>query len=186
MGAASRFFAGPVTHEALAAFDRAIAAGVSTTRALALAQVASFKDGWILRRNIARRVGCHVRTVARAFAEGRAKGLLQTYRAKKNEVPKGRTEPLTCGWSHRITVGWGLGGAAVKQAIADARARRLQRRALPKDPPRRGPSERRRWSAPEVSREELEARKRKALAALAEAARRWELEDAGKPHKPPD
>lgn len=186
MGAASRFFAGDVTHEALAAFDRAIASGMSTARALALAQVASFKDGWIFRKNIARRVGCHVRTVARAFAEGRAKGLLKTYRSKKNEIPPGAKAPFSCGFSHRVTVGWGLGAAAVKQAIADARAKRLQRPLL-KPTPRRGAPERSRVHAPTwPSREELEQRKQKGLAALAEASRRWELEDAAKASKPPD
>jgi hypothetical protein len=123
--ATSSIYLGPYEHEARAAFKRALAAGLSVTRAHVIAQVASFKDGWAFRSTLAEIAACSIRTVARAFAHAKREGLLRTHRAKKREIPPGCDQPLRCGWSHRFVIGWGAAGAAVKQAVEVARARWL-------------------------------------------------------------
>jgi DNA-binding transcriptional MocR family regulator len=96
---------------------------------LVLGVIASFKNGWISRRAIARHLRISVRTVQRAISEAKSLGLLGVARFKPNEVPPGAKAPITCGGSHRWTIGWGLAGKAVQNAIAKARARWLSRAA---------------------------------------------------------
>ena len=121
---------GPVPSEARAAFGRAREHGLSPVRALVIGQIASFKEGWTFRRNLAAKVGCAIRTVARAIAQAKELGLLGTARAKKDEIPPGLKEPLPCGWSHRWIFGWGKAGKAVEDAVHEARARWLVKVAL--------------------------------------------------------
>ena len=133
------FWVGPVAHEARAAFERARNAGLSSARALVIGNVASRKDCWAFRKTIAKKIGCSVRTVQRGLTQAKELGLIKTFRAKKGEVPPGRKEPLKCGWSHRVVVGWGQAGEAVKQAVDAARARWIVKAATPRvSPPSRG------------------------------------------------
>jgi len=125
---------GPHAAEARAAYGRARLAGLRPLHALVIGCIASFKDAWAFRHTIAAKVGCSVRTVQRAMNAARALGLIQVWRAKKGEVPKGLREPLKCGWSHRITVGFGLAAAAVQAAVAAARVKYLLRFEPPKAP----------------------------------------------------
>jgi AraC-like DNA-binding protein len=189
---ASALFVGPYQHEARAAFLRAIESGLSVTRAYVLAQVASFKDGWLFRSTLAEKVGCSVRTVARAFAQAKREGLLRTHRAKKREIPPGCDQPLRCGWSHRFVIGWGAAGAAVKQAVECARARWLMNRCI-KPVAATAHTERFRGSSTETrgvafsrpwSSAELAQRKEKALRDLAELEAKWAREE--RERKPPD
>lgn len=119
------FWLGPDWTEAQAAYERARALGMSKARAEAIGHVASREDCWAFARTIALRVGVHVRTVQRAFAEAKALGMLRTARAKKGEVPKGASAAFACGWSHRWIIGRGLAGHAWKAAIDKARLRWL-------------------------------------------------------------
>jgi len=166
---------GPDGAEARAAYARARAAGMNLLRSMVIGCIASFRDGWAFRHTIARKVGCSVRTVQRAINEGRALGLIQVFRAKKGERPPGCSTPLKCGWSHRITVGFGRAAAAALAAVAAARVKWMLRhppkmpaptlaagcqadkrgtpivRALTKPPPT--PNQRRTWTAEEIDAE---------------------------------
>lgn len=160
---------GPYQAEGLAAFRRAKEAGLSTLRAMALGHIGSYKDCWVFRNKLARLIGASLRTVGRALADGRAEGLIGTARGGKHEVPPGASSPITCGFSHRWTIGWGKAGKVVQDAVAAAKAvfeqRRLTRLSLaavmespaPRRPlpPRaaRGDLTRRRWSAAEIDAE---------------------------------
>lgn len=126
---------GPHAHEARAAFHRARKAGMKPLRAMVIGCVASFRDAWAFRLRIAEKVGCSVRTVQRALNQGRELGLIEVFRAKKGEIPKGRTKPLKCGWSHRITVGFGKAAAVVEAAVAACRIRWELRKVLPVSTP---------------------------------------------------
>lgn len=119
------FWIGGDWTEAQAAYERARELGMSKARAEAIGHVASCEDCWAFAATIARRVGVHVRTIQRAFAEGRAFGLMRSARAKKGEVPPGASSAFACGWSHRWIIGRGLAGAAWKAAIDKARVRWL-------------------------------------------------------------
>ena len=169
---------GPVHSEARAGFERARNAGLSPMRALVIGTVASFKECWMFRRNLAKHVGCSVRTVQRALTQAKAEGLLGTARAKKTEVPPNwQHGPVTCGWSHRWIIGWGKAGEAVGEAVAAAKARWMVKVATPqkmttaattvspkgatyKPPPT--PNQRRTWTAAELDEElaRLEALKK--------------------------
>jgi len=116
---------GPYPGEARAAYERARENGMSAGRSLVLGIIASFKQGWIFRRTIAKHTGLCVRTVQRALTQGRELGLIGTARAKPTEIPPGLTEPVKCGWSHRWVVGWGLAVQACKEAVEKARLRRM-------------------------------------------------------------
>lgn len=121
---------GPFASEARAAYERARNAGLSAARALVLGCIASFKQCWTFRRALAAHTGVSVRTVQRAITQGKAEGLLGTARAKANEVPPGRKEPVRCGWSHRWIVGWGEAVDKAKAAVERARMKRLARQAV--------------------------------------------------------
>jgi hypothetical protein len=118
---------GPDYAEAQRTYIRAREAGMSHVRALILSHVGSRKDLWAFAREIARRVGCCIRTVQRALAEGASLGLVRCHRGKKDEVPPGANKPIPCGWSHRFIVGRGLGGAMLHAAISAARTRWMTR-----------------------------------------------------------
>ena len=130
------FWLGPDWTEAQAAYERARALGMSKARAEAIGHVASREDCWAFASSIAARVGVHVRTIQRAFAEGKAFGLMRTARAKKHEIPPGASSAFACGWSHRWIIGRGLAGAAFKAAVDKARVRWLgslvKRSTIPK------------------------------------------------------
>jgi hypothetical protein len=146
-------------HEAVSGYQRARSSGLSPARALAFAQIASFRDGWVFRTTIAKRIGASVRTVGRAIRQAKDLGLLGTARAKPNEVPPGMSKPLACGWSHRWIIGWGQAGKAVAAAVNAARAKRLTKLAAKGLRPVAAP-ERRRWTAEQLERElELTARR---------------------------
>lgn len=121
---------GPFAAEALAAFHRGLEAGLTTSRALVVGQVASFQDCWTFRETIARRLGISARTVQRALTEAQDLGLIGKARSKPGEVPPGLTNEVYCGWSHRWTIGWGQAAERAKAAIAQARMVRLAKRLL--------------------------------------------------------
>lgn len=154
---APKLWLGPWVHEAVAAYHRARAAGLSVMRALAIGNVASFKDGWAFRSTLAGRVGCSVRTVGRALEQAKREGLVGVARAKKGERPVGpngeKLAPLHCGWSHRWTIGWGRAGAAVKLAIDTAKAKFMARASVKGKvlPERKRPA--RTWTAEEIEAE---------------------------------
>ena len=132
MIAAPSLWLGPVHSEARAAYQRARNTGLSPTRALVIGTVASFKECWTFRRNIAKQVGCSVRTVQRALTQARSEGLIGMARAKKTEVPPNWEHgPVTCGWSHRWVIGWGKAGQVVADAVHAAKARWLVKQAAP-------------------------------------------------------
>ena len=149
---------GPNAAEARAAYERCRTAGMSPGRALVIACVASFRQGWAFRRTLANHTGVCIRTVQRALTQGKDLGLLGTARAKPNEIPPGMHAPLKCGWSHRWIVGWGLALAAAKAAVEKAWLRRLQTVSVGRQPPRqppkhgRGPCARK-WTAQEIDAE---------------------------------
>lgn len=155
---------GPAVHEAVAAYHRARAAGLSVMRSLTIGNVASFRDGWAFRKKIAQKIGGSVRTVGRALEQGRREGLIGVARAKKGErAPDEDGKPtiqLPCGFSHRWTIGWGRAGEQVKAAISAAKAKFLARQIVKgkAGPPISRRSERR-WTAAELDAE-LERRAR--------------------------
>lgn len=116
---------GPFATEARAAYERCREQGMSAARALIVGCIASFKQGWVFRRTLAKHTGVSVRTVQRGITQARGLGLLGTARAKPNEIPPGCKEPVRCGWSHRWIVGWGLAVERAKEAVEKARLRRL-------------------------------------------------------------
>jgi len=133
---ADSLWLGPVHTEARAGYQRARNAGLSPLRSLVIGTVASFKECWTFRKNIARKVGCSVRTVQRALTQARQEGLIGVARAKKNEVPPNWEHgPVTCGWSHRWVIGWGKAGQAVADAVHAAKARWLVKHAAPQKTP---------------------------------------------------
>jgi len=159
------FWLGGHAHEAALAFQRARESGLNTARALVVGQIASFRDGWVFRSKLAKRVGVCTRTVGRAIRQAKDAGLLNTARAKPNEIPPGLEEQrddagnvvkparrLPCGWSHRWIIGWGKAGETVRALVNQARARRLAKlssKGLRPVPTRQG----RRWTAEELERE---------------------------------
>lgn len=120
---------GPASVEARAAYERARNTGLSAARALVLGCIASFKDGWLFRKNLADHTGLSVRTVQRAITQGKETGLIGVGRAKKDEIPPGLDRPVPCGWSHRWTIGWGQAYEQAKAAVAQCRLARLVKAA---------------------------------------------------------
>jgi len=122
-------YLGPDLHEARAAEQRARGAGLTVLRARIVAHIASFKDGWIFRRRLAKTEGCSVRTVQRAITQAREEGLIGVARAKQGEKPPGAAGTFACGWSHRWVIGRGRAAAAALAAIAAAKLAGLARTA---------------------------------------------------------
>lgn len=102
---------------------------MSAARALVIGCIASFREGWMFRRNLADHTGLSVRTVQRAITQAKNFGLIGVARAKKDEIPPGMDRALPCGWSHRWVVGWGQAAAAAKTAIANCRLARMVKAA---------------------------------------------------------
>lgn len=173
--AADSIWLGSFHTEARAAFQRARNTGLSPMRALVIGSVASFRECWTFRRNLAAKVGCSIRTVQRALTQARQEGLIGLARAKKDERPPGTDrngkpfEPLPCGWSHRWVVGWGQAGQKVADAVHAAKARWMVKMALagqktpatPTEPARavtyapraKTANQRRTWTAAELDAE---------------------------------
>lgn len=126
-------------------YYRARQAGLTTGRATVVAFVASFRDCWAFRRQIARVVGLSVRTVQRALTQAQDLGLIRCARAKLGETPPGARGPVTCGFSHRWTIGWGIAGKKAKEkilaAVERARMRRVLRVVQPTAAAKRSPME---------------------------------------------
>jgi hypothetical protein len=116
-------------------YFRARQAGMTVARSTVAAFVASFKDCWAFRRQIARVLGLSVRTVQRALTQGQDLGLLRTARAKQGEIPTGARGPIDCGFSHRWTIGWGIAGKRagekIQTLIEHAKMRRVLRVVTP-------------------------------------------------------
>ena len=163
--AAPTLWLGPFVAEARGAYLRARQAGMSAIRALVLGNIASFREGWMFRKNLALQVGCSVRTAQRAITQAKELGLLGVARAKPKEIPPGLDGPLPFGWSHRWTIGWGQAGAAIKKAIELARLKFTLRRssrpmpstpcetAKPKTCAERSPHQGRTWTPAELDAE---------------------------------
>jgi len=147
---------GPFASEARAAYERCRQQGMSAGRSLIVGCIASFKQGWVFRRTLAKHTGVSVRTVQRGITQARGLGLLGTARAKPNEIPPGCKEPVRCGWSHRWIVGWGLAVERAKEAVERARLRRLAK-SMPEvtsaNRTPRTPAQRRTWIPEELDAE---------------------------------
>lgn len=140
VAATERPWLGDSYYEAQAAFHRARRAGLSILRSLVVGNIASFKDCWTFRSNIASFLGISVRTVQRGITDAKAQGLIGVGRVAgekaKTEIPPGKGKdgkpfrPFACGWCHRWTIGWGKAGEAVKEAVEAARARWLVKHAI--------------------------------------------------------
>lgn len=135
MALAPSLWLGGDAAEARRVFTRALEAGMTALRALALGNVASFRDCWAFRRTIAKRLGCSIRTVARAFRQGAELGMLGRGRAERGErtpgdPSEGGGKVFPCGWSHRWIIGRGTTGAEATAREAAARARWLVKRAF--------------------------------------------------------
>lgn len=124
-------FLGPDHVAARLQLGRALDAGITHARAQALANVASFVDGWVFRKTIAKFLRVSVKTVQRALNDGRSEGLCGVARGKKGERPRGwkGEEPPWCGFSHRWMIGREQVGEAAKALIAMAKASALVRGA---------------------------------------------------------
>lgn len=105
-------YLGPDLAEARAAEQRAREAGLTVLRARIVAHIASFRDGWVFRRRLAKMENCSVRTVQRAITQAREEGLIGVARAKQGEKPQGAAGSFACGFSHRWVIGRGLAAAA--------------------------------------------------------------------------
>jgi DNA-binding Lrp family transcriptional regulator len=121
---------GPFGQEAARAFHRATASGMNTLRSLVVGSVASFRDCWMFQREMARRLGCSVRTVQRGLRQARDLGLIECHRAKPNEKAPGLGRVVECGWSHRWAIGWGKATELAKVAVNVARIAKTIPRAL--------------------------------------------------------
>ncbi len=140
-------FGGPFQSEAKKAYALAVAEGWRGKGPVVYAELVSHgKDPWLFQSSIAAAVGCAVRTVQRWLRRMRDEGLLQTFRCKKNEIPKGRTKPITCGWSHRVLTAW----EAIGKRFDALREKLRQKRA---DKAAERNAGRRRYTADELERE---------------------------------
>jgi len=145
---------GPYGQEAVRAFHRAIEGGMTGLRSLVVGSVASFRDCWMFQRELAKRLGCSVRTVQRGLREARQLGLIECHRSKQHEKAPGLDKEVPCGWSHRWAIGWGLANEKVALAVNVARAKMaipgLFRRSRKVKQPESRP---RRWTADEIETE---------------------------------
>lgn len=92
--------------EAYRLFRYAIEQGMSWLRARVLAAAASYGEKfWGFQRGLAEFIGCSLRTVQRAFDEGKRIGLVTSRRSRQNEVtPTGKY--LKCGFALRTFTTW--------------------------------------------------------------------------------
>jgi hypothetical protein len=141
-------FGGPFQAEAKKAYALAVAEGWRGKGPTIYAELVSHgKDPWIFQSSIAAAVGCCVRTVQRWLRRMRDEGLLVTHRAKKNEIPKGREHPVSCGWSHRLVTAWNAIGSRFEALREERRQKQAAKIAA------RNPSRYRRISAEQLDRE---------------------------------
>lgn len=140
-------FGGPFQSEAKKAYALAVAEGWRGKGPTVYAELVSHgKDPWLFQSSIAQAVGCAVRTVQRWLKRMRDEGLLQCFRNKKGEIPKGAKKPVSCGWSHRVLTAW----EAVGKRFDELRAQLAQKRA---DKLAARNAGRRRYTAAELDRE---------------------------------
>lgn len=141
-------FGGPFLTEARKGHALAVDEGWRGYGPMIYAELVSHgKDPWLFQSSIAKAVGCCVRTVQRWLRFFRDEGLLQCFRAKKGEVPKGRQHPVSCGWSHRVLTAWHAIGARF-----DALREELRQKAAAKAAAR-NPARYRGISAEQLDRE---------------------------------
>lgn len=140
-------FGGPFQSEAKKAYALAVAEGWRGKGPAVYGELVSHgKDPWLFQSSIAQAIGCTVRTVQRWLRRMRDEGLLQCFRAKKGEVPKGRTHPVSCGWSHRVLTVWHAIGSRFDALREELRQKRAEKAAARN-------AGRRRYSAEELERE---------------------------------
>jgi hypothetical protein len=138
---------GPFKAEAQKAYALAIAEGWRGKGPAVYAELVSHgKDPWLFQSSIAAAHGCVVRTVQRWLRRLRDEGLLQCFRAKKNEIPKGREHPVSCGWSHRVLTVWHTIGPRFAELREQLRQKRAEKQAARN-------AGRRRYTADEIDRE---------------------------------
>lgn len=141
-------FGGPFQSEAKKAYALAVAEGWRGKGPTVYAELVSHgKDPWLFQSSIAAAVGCAVRTVQRWLRRMRDEGLLQCFRAKKGEVPKGRQHPVSCGWSHRVLTVWHAIGPRFDELREQLRQKRAEKAAA------RAPSRYRGITAEQLDRE---------------------------------
>ncbi len=141
-------FGGPFQSEAKKAYALAVAEGWRGKGPTVYAELVSHgKDPWLFQSSIAAAVGCTVRTVQRWLRRMREEGLLQCFRAKKGEVPKGRQHPVSCGWSHRVLTAWHAIGSRFEALRAELAAKHAAKVAA------RSPARYRGISAEQLDRE---------------------------------
>lgn len=92
--------------EAYRLFRYALEQGMSWLRARVLAAAASYGEKcWAFQDNLAAFIGCSLRTVQRAFDEGKRLGLLTSRRSRQGELtPTGKY--LKCGFALRTFTTW--------------------------------------------------------------------------------
>ena len=127
---AANMWIGPDAAEARAAFRRAKSLGMTTLRSMVVGIVASFRDCWTFIKTIARELGCSPRTVQRALTQAELEGLIGKARAKKHETPPGLPTPLSCGFSHRWTIGRGKAGPELAALVNQQKLAVLVRRTM--------------------------------------------------------
>jgi hypothetical protein len=123
---------GEDSREASRMFGRALQAGLTVLRAMALAQIASIPQCYAFRSTIAEKAHCSVRTTQRAINQGRAEGLICATRHKPGDKPPRSKRPLPCGFSVKWVVARGQAPAAVEQRTAEAKARYIVLQSLKK------------------------------------------------------
>lgn len=140
-------FGGPFKAEARKAYALAVAEGWRGKGPAVYAELVSWgKDPWLFQSTIAELHGCAVRTVQRWLRRLRDEGLLQCFRAKKGEIPKGRDRPVSCGWSHRVLTLWHAIGERFDQLREELRQKQAAKVAARN-------AGRRRYTADEIDRE---------------------------------
>lgn len=118
---ATSLWLGNDSREGLAGYGRARAVKMSELRARVVGCVTSFKDCWAPQSSIAEFLHCSVRTVQRGLHDARESGLIGCAFGKPREKPPGAAGPLHFKFSHRWTIGRGLVGDALHEAINKAR-----------------------------------------------------------------
>lgn len=117
-------FGGPFQSEAKKAYALAVAEGWRGKGPTVYAELVSHgKNPWLWQSSIAKAVGCAVRTVQRWLRRMRDEGLLQCWRAKKNEIPPGAKAPITAGYSNRAVTLWNAIGSRFNELRAELAAK---------------------------------------------------------------
>lgn len=147
-------FGGPYKRQAVEAHATGVAEGWKGFGPAIYGELMSWgRNPWLFQANIARRVGCCVRTVQRWLAFFRDEGLLRCWRGSNRETPPGARGPVTCGFSNRALTAWHAVGERFRELVAQYKAERARKADERKA--RRA----RRWTADEIDAE-LERRSR--------------------------